>query len=90
MHICGLIDGVVHYLVDIDGVGGGVGSQALWVILVEGRMQAIAKNDADETGGCWNSDVPSSAVARRFPRTHMQLGVVLLSYVTCDGDDVLV
>ena len=54
------IDGVVHYLAEIDSVCGGLGCQVVWRIYIGSRAQAVAKYETDDAGG-WKGDVPGDA-----------------------------
>ena len=56
----GSIDGVVHYLAQIDGVGDGLGCQVVWRIFMGSRAQAVAKDETDDAGG-WKGNVPGDA-----------------------------
>ena len=56
----GSIDGVVHYLAKIDGVGNSLGCQVVWRISMGFRAQAVAKDESDDAGG-WKGNVPGDA-----------------------------
>ena len=56
----GSIDGVVHYLAQIDSVRDSLGCQVVWRICMGCRAQAVAKDEADDAGG-WKGDIPGDA-----------------------------
>ena len=56
----GSIDGVVHYLAQIDSVSGVLGCQVVWRIYMGCRAQAVAKDETDDAGS-WKSNVPGDA-----------------------------